>query len=116
MRISDHLVGRADELGALDDLLDRLDDGGAAALELVGEPGIGKPRLLAELSARADDRGHTVLSGSATELEQDLPCSVFVDALDEFVQALDPRRLDGLDEDVRAELATVLPSLPVPAG
>lgn len=111
MQLAEHLVGRAEELGSFDRLLAHLDGGASAALELVGEPGIGKTRLLAELASRADARGHTVLSGCATELERDLPFWMFVDALDEYVQGIDPRRLEGLDDDVRAELATVFPSL-----
>lgn len=78
---------------------------------LVGEPGIGKSRLLAELAARAEQRGQLVLSGSASELERDLPFSVFVDALDEYVQGLEPRRLEALDDDVSTELGRVFPSL-----
>src|SRR5918994_7669410 len=88
--LAEHLVGRTEELGSLDHALSELDRGRSAALELVGEPGIGKTRLLAELAARADDRGHLVLSGSASELERDLPFSVFVDALDEYVRGLSP--------------------------
>ena len=49
-------VGRVEEIAALDEALARLDEGGSAAIELVGEPGIGKTRLLAELAARADAR------------------------------------------------------------
>jgi DNA-binding NarL/FixJ family response regulator/tetratricopeptide (TPR) repeat protein len=105
------LVGRADELGSLEQVLDELDRGRPGAVELVGEPGIGKTRLLRELGFRADTRGHTVLSGSATELERDLPFSVFVDALDDYVAGLDPRHLESLGSDVRAELATVFSSL-----
>jgi DNA-binding NarL/FixJ family response regulator len=52
-----------------------------------------------------------VLSGSASELERDLPFSVFVDALDEYLQGLDPEVVERLDDDVRAELAHVFPSL-----
>lgn len=111
MTLSGHLVGRAEELGFLEGVLDRLDDGQPVALELVGEPGIGKTRLLAELAARADARGHTVLTGRATELERNLPFAVFVDALDDYLHTLDPRRLEALDEPVRLELATVFPSL-----
>src|SRR4051795_1769650 len=111
MALATHLVGRAPELSAVDRLLAQVGAGRSAALELVGEPGIGKTRLLAELAARADARGYLVLSGRAGELELDLPFWVFVDALDEYVQSLDPHRLDTLDGDVRAELATVFPSL-----
>jgi len=81
--LAEHLVGRTKELGSLDHALAELDRGRPAALELVGEPGIGKTRLLAELANRADARGQLVLSGSASEHEQDLPFWVFVDALDE---------------------------------
>jgi ATP/maltotriose-dependent transcriptional regulator MalT len=107
----DSLVGRADELAALELLLDELDHGATAAVELVGEPGIGKTRLLSELAARAELRGHLVLAGSASELERELPFSVFVHALDEYVGTLDPGLLSTLHEDVQAELAQVLPSL-----
>jgi ATP/maltotriose-dependent transcriptional regulator MalT len=109
--LTDHFVGRAEELGSLDQVLAEVDEGRAAAIELIGEPGIGKTRLLAEFARRADARGRLVLSGSASELERDLPFSVFVDALDEYLRGLDRSRLARLDEDVRTELAQVFPSL-----
>ena len=108
---AERLVGRADEMSSLNQVLTDLDRGGSAALLLIGEPGIGKTRLLAELAARADAQGQLVLSGSASELERDLPFSVFVDALDEYVRGLERSRLAALDDDVRTELAHVFPSL-----
>ena len=104
-------MGRAYELEVLEQVLDTLERNPRGAIELAGEPGIGKTRLLAELATRAERRGHLVLSGSASELERELPFSVFVDALDEYVESLRPERLAALDEDVQAELAHVLPSL-----
>jgi DNA-binding NarL/FixJ family response regulator len=104
-------VGREDEVAALEQMLEELNRGAPGAVELVGEPGIGKTRLLSELAARAELRGHLVLAGSASELERELPFSVFVHALDEYVESLDPNVLSTLDEDVLAELAHVLPSL-----
>src|SRR5438093_1582424 len=109
--LAEHLVGRADELGSLDQVLAELDRGHSGAIELVGEPGIGKTRLLAELAVRAEKQGQLVLTGSASELERDLPFSVFVDALDEFVRGLEQSRLAALDDDVRTELAHVFPAL-----
>ena len=105
------LVGRADEVRSLDHLLTELSRGAAGALAIVGEPGIGKTRLLAELGARADERRFLVLTGSAAELENDLPFWVFVDALDDYVHGLEPQRLDALDADARAQLGHVLPAL-----
>jgi len=109
--VQDTLIGRADELASLEQVLEELDRGGSVAIELVGDPGIGKTRLLRELSARAEDRGHLVLAGSASELERAVPFSVFVDALDEYVESLDPNLFSTLGNDVQAELAHVLPSL-----
>src|SRR4051812_44263468 len=109
--LTDQLVGRAEELGSFEQALAEVDSGEAAAIELVGEPGIGKSRLLAEFARHADTQGRLVLAGSASELERDLPFSVFVDALDEYLRGLDPDRLTGLDEDVRTELSHVFPSL-----
>ena len=111
MAVAEHFVGRGAELRSFDRVIGEIEAGHSVATELVGEPGIGKTRLLAELAARADARGHLVLSGSASELERDLPFWVFVDALDEYLQGLEPWRLDALEDGVRAELATVFPSL-----
>ena len=111
MAVAEHFVGRAAELTLFDRCIAELDGGSSAAIELVGEPGIGKTRLLAELAARAEARGCLVLSGSASELEQDLPFWVFVDAFDEYLHGLDPRLLGELEDGVGAELATVFPSL-----
>ena len=116
-RVADHLlVGRAAELRVIDQALGDLRRGSTASLLIEGEPGIGKTRLLAELAQRADAGGCTVLDGSASELERDLPFWVFVDALDEYVAGLDPRVVASLSEDVRSELAQVLPSLADLAG
>ena len=107
--IGDHLVGRTAEMAAVDDALGGIRGGAAACLVVQGEPGIGKTRLLAELAARADARGCTVLSGSASELERDLPFWVFVDALDEYVAGLDPR-LVGVAARRRARRAGAGPA------
>ncbi len=109
--LAEHLVGRADELASLEQVLGELDRDRSGAIELVGEPGIGKTRLLTEFAARAEERGQIVLAGSAAELEQDLPFSVFIDALDEYIHGLEPARLAALDDDVRTELGHVFPSL-----
>ena len=104
-------VGRTSELAAFDEALDAVGGGSARAVEVAGPAGIGKSRLLGELAAHAEARGHLVLGGSGAELEQDLPFWVFVDALDHYVKGVDPRRLARLDPAVMAELGQVLPSL-----
>ena len=80
-------------------------------VSIVGEPGIGKTRLLAELRERAEERRHIVLSGVASEFERDIPFSVFVDALDAYVASQDLRARDGWSADLERELGRILPSL-----
>ena len=54
---------------------------------LTGEPGIGKSRLLAELVAKARERGATVLQGSAYEAETGQPYGPWMDALGQVTAA-----------------------------
>ena len=58
---AEQIVGRAAELGQLERSLAELERGRPSALEIEGEPGIGKTRLLAELGARADRRGLSLI-------------------------------------------------------
>lgn len=108
---ADHLVGRADEMAVLQRVLDECSEGRAKMVGLAGGSGIGKTRVLCELSAIAGLRGFLVLEGSASEMERELPLSVFVDALDEYLGGLEPDRLCALDDDIRTELAFAFPSL-----
>jgi DNA-binding NarL/FixJ family response regulator len=108
---AEQLIGRAAEIEALRNALAGLDGGEGRAVEVVGEPGMGKTRMLAELGAMADADARLVLSGSASELERGVPFGVFLDALDDYVRGLEPRRLRSLDGETRAELAQLFPSL-----
>src|SRR4051794_10821051 len=68
-RLAGAMGGRAAERAVLDEML----DAGTGAVVVTGEPGIGKTRLLDWVASRAAERGATVLSGRATEYEDDLP-------------------------------------------
>ena len=52
-----------------------------------------------------------MLSGTASELERELPFWVFVDAIDDYLRSLEPRRFDALGDETRSSLAVVFPSL-----
>lgn len=83
------LVGRADELGEIDGVLDRLRRRQPqVGVEIVGEAGLGKSTLLAELERRAAEFGATVLHGRASQFERDLPFGALLTAL------------EGLDHDL----------------
>jgi ATP/maltotriose-dependent transcriptional regulator MalT len=108
---STQLVGRAREIDELERAVDRVASGAPFVVEIVGEPGVGKSRLLAELARLAAERRCLVLDGRATEFERDIPFGLIVDALNDYAGALEPSVIRALDEESLAELASILPSL-----
>jgi predicted ATPase len=116
------LVGRTAELALVERMLEALPEGPGRVLAISGEPGIGKTRLLMELRGRAARRGYIVLSGRGTELETEEPFAALVEALDDFLASLEPRRLQTLSKRL-PHLSEVLPTFgalaettPGPAG
>jgi predicted ATPase len=81
-------VGRRRELQTIDRAVKRMTAGEGGIVEIRGEPGIGKTRLLYEAGQRAARSGVRVTTGSTGELERDVPFGVFVDALDDDVAQL----------------------------
>ena len=76
-----------------------------------GSPVSARRACLPSLLGAPRSAGSWCFRARAAELERDLPFWVFVDALDEYVQGLEPRRLEFLGDDARAELSHVFPSL-----
>jgi predicted ATPase len=74
------LVGRETELARLDVALERLVSGQGQVVLVVGEAGIGKTRLVAELSHRAGDR-LTWLEGQSRSFGTRAPFGPFVEIL-----------------------------------
>jgi DNA-binding NarL/FixJ family response regulator len=98
-------------VGALDDAC----SGTCRVVEIRGEPGIGKTRLIAELADRAEERRLLVVGGRGAELEREAPFGLFVDALDDYL-ASQPRKLfSHLGADLAGELGAIFPSLPIDA-
>jgi ATP/maltotriose-dependent transcriptional regulator MalT len=81
------LIGRTAQIEEVDRALARVTDGRFAVVEISGEPGIGKTRMLDELGHRARARGLPVYLGRATEFEQEVPFGMYAEALDPLVDA-----------------------------
>ena len=101
------LVGRRAECEVIDQALERLANGGSQVIELTGDPGTGKTRLLAELAHRAGERRLLVLEGRAQHRGGRVPFYALVDALDDHLAATDA----GVREADRDVLGSVFPSL-----
>lgn len=77
------LVGRRAELDRLGDFLGALKEGLPGVALVAGEGGIGKTRLVSELSDRLEVAGVRLLSGRCLDLQDTrLPYSPVHDALD----------------------------------
>jgi tetratricopeptide (TPR) repeat protein len=106
---SPQFVGRAQELARLDGAL----AGGAPRVLLLGgEAGVGKTRLLAEFTPRAQAAGARVLAGSCVHVgEGVLAYAPISQALRQLVRELDPATLEHVIGPGRAELARLAPDL-----
>jgi hypothetical protein len=69
-----NFVGRTAELAALHLLTTRLDGGGPVAALLLGDPGVGKTRLLREFSAGDGSVKQLAAAGYEPEREVPLAC------------------------------------------
>lgn len=104
----ERLVGRRAERGRL---RDAVAGSGTSAVAICGEPGIGKTHLLAELVALAEEAGHVTVTGRAAQFERDAPFAVFVDALDGYLAAQQPRMLERVGAQHLVELGRIFPAL-----
>ncbi|MFI9385585.1 helix-turn-helix transcriptional regulator [Kutzneria sp. NPDC052558] len=101
------LVARSAEIGRLRAALARADQGGAAAVLVSGDAGVGKTRLVTDLAATAERAGALVLTGRCVGSGAGLPYLPFADVL---------AQLRGDHPDAlhsRPALARLLPDLAV---
>jgi DNA-binding CsgD family transcriptional regulator len=98
------LVGRAAYFEATQDLLARARAGHGGMLLLAGEAGIGKSRLVREMSAHAAGHGMQAFQGNCFEPDRTLPYGPLLDALRAVLREYPA-------EDLAAELGTHAPVL-----
>jgi len=99
------MVGRDGELGRLLTLLDDAEAGRSVVALVSGDAGVGKTRLISEVTRLAAGRGFTVLSGQCAELGDSVPYLPLADALRGAAQSTGVR--DALSS--RPALSRLLP-------
>ena len=103
------LAGREHEMSVLRSAVTACTGGTSTVVEITGDPGLGKSRLLAELGDLARAEGLTVLSGRASEFEQQRSLGAFADPLRWCVGDLAERQQETPDEETAALLDLIMP-------
>ena len=83
--------------------------GTSTVIEITGDPGLGKSRLLAELGDLARAEGLAVLSGRASEFEPQRSLGAFADPIRWCAGELMDHQQGSMDEETAALLDVILP-------
>jgi DNA-binding SARP family transcriptional activator len=110
------LVGRGRELAQLAQLWDQAQNGQGQLALVVGEPGIGKTRLIQALSAHIQQQGARILRGGCYEYEATTPYLPFVEGLRAHVHAHGADTLRAQLGPTATELARLAPEIEVKLG
>jgi len=112
------LIGRESELSALEDALLAALRGDGGVVIVGGEAGMGKTRLVSELTARANRLRCVVMSGACSEAELSLPYLPFLEAIGNRLTSEDLDALRTRLGSAADELAQLFPQLgrPQPTG
>lgn len=105
------LIGRAGQLALLTDLLAQACDGQSRVALIAGEAGIGKSRLVAEVTAIAAARGARSVQGRCFEQDRALPYAPLIDLLRAFCGGRPADVLLPALGAAAAELAKISPDL-----
>jgi len=107
------LVGRSEQMAALEGALDSVRQGGPAAVLLGGEAGVGKSRLISEFTTIARRNGARVLAGGCMQLGADgLPFAPFTAVLRDLVHEMGTDAFGALlPGRATRELARLLPEV-----
>ena len=109
-------VGRRSELATLEQYLADANRGEGRLVSLVGAPGVGKTRLVHELSRRAAEHGFVVLRGQCQSYGNIPPFQPFLETLADAVELADPSQEGAANhvvERVRALDPALASHLPV---
>jgi DNA-binding CsgD family transcriptional regulator len=106
------LVGRAAERRVLRSAIEACARSRSTVLEITGDPGMGKTRLLAELGELAAAAGLTVLSGRASEFERESSFGAFAEPVRRCLELRTEPDSTAYDEELAALRDLVLPGCP----
>lgn len=105
------LVGREEPLGLIEDALLASHRGEGRIVLVAGESGVGKTRLASSLRDRAVRGGVSVMWGSCSEVEVNLPYLPFLEAFGNYIASLNIQDVSRQLGPARRPLARLFPQL-----
>ena len=100
-------VGRDNELAVLNDFLRQVENGRGQTIGVVGEPGIGKSRLLAEFHRQLAAESVTWVEGRCLSYGTSIPYLLVIDLLRGYCGIVETDTPDAIAEKVRSSLLEV---------
>jgi class 3 adenylate cyclase/tetratricopeptide (TPR) repeat protein len=100
-------VGRDNELAVLNDFLRQVENGQGQAIGVVGEPGIGKSRLLAEFHRQLAAESVTWVEGRCLSYGISIPYLLVIDLLRGYCGIVETDTPEAIAEKVRSSLFEV---------
>ena len=100
-------VGRDNELAVLNDFLRQVENGRGQTIGVVGEPGIGKSRLLAEFHRQLAAESVTWVEGRCLSYGTSIPYLLVIDLLRGYCGIVETDTPDAIAEEVRSSLFEV---------
>jgi class 3 adenylate cyclase/tetratricopeptide (TPR) repeat protein len=97
-------VGRQTEFELLDRVLESAEAGHGQVLALVGEPGVGKSRLVWEFAHSHRATGWRLLESGAVSYEKPMPYRPIIDLLKTYLQIEDRDGAQSIDEKLTAKI------------
>lgn len=104
-------VGRSSEFNTLTELMAQLASGTGHTVLIEGEPGIGKSRLLDEVTSHARAHGILTLATKCYEIESATPYQPVIDLITRVLDTLPDASLRQLPPVALAELAALVPEI-----
>ncbi len=108
---SSPFVGRNNEYGLLIGLISRLTTGSGYTVLTEGEPGIGKSRLLREVTRYAIAQNLPTLTTNCYEIERAIPYQPVIDLVTRALERISTTALQSLSPVSLAELAALVPEV-----
>jgi DNA-binding CsgD family transcriptional regulator len=105
------IIGRDAQIAAIRAVLDRVRGGSGQVALIVGEAGVGKSRLLREMTDAAREGGFFVLRGASFESERSIPYAPLLDLVRLFASSSSAALVAHVLAPAASELVAMFPEL-----